>query len=84
MVVNDPNPPHSAAPISALPALADSADLIARAATYASAFHQADIGLAVADADDGALEDVNPVFAAMLGYDPGALCGCRLDDITHP
>ncbi|MCC6315721.1 MAG: PAS domain S-box protein, partial [Thermomicrobiales bacterium] len=42
------------------------------------------IGLAVADADDGALEDVNPVFAAMLGYDPGALCGCRLDDITHP
>ena len=54
---------------------------------FRTAFEHAPIGLAIASLQGptaGSWTQTNPALARILGYEPGALDGMRIDDITHP
>lgn len=54
---------------------------------FRTAFEHAPIGLAIVSlegAQAGCWTQTNPALARILGHEPGALDGVRIDDITHP
>jgi diguanylate cyclase (GGDEF)-like protein/PAS domain S-box-containing protein len=58
--------------------------LLAARERFRVAFHAAPTGMALADAEALTLLEVNAAFAHLLGYEPAALIGRHVDDITHP
>lgn len=58
----------------------ESADDLAR---FFQVFAAAPVGIAISDTD-GAIVQANRAFAAIVGREPGALAGTRLDALFHP
>ena len=52
-------------------------------ARFESIFHNAGIGMTIADAG-GRIQLVNPALAELLGYTLEELIGIHIDDLTHP
>ena len=57
--------------------------LRASEARYRACFEGTSVGQALTDLD-GSFIEVNPTFAAMLGYSPAEVTGRRFSELTHP
>ena len=64
--------------------LREAQDLDLAQARFRAAFHGAPTGMALSNADDGTLIDVNESLATMLGYTRIELVGRGMQSITHP